>query len=175
MRKIYYAAHTYMILGLVSGLFYREFTKAEHFTGDSQLGLLHTHLLALGMLFFLIVLALEKLFSLTANRRLFSWFFWSYNAGLAVTVAMMVVHGTQTVLGKETSAAISGVAGLGHILLTVGLILLFVNLGKRIPAGVASAVPPGISPAGSAASGSPAAPVSPTTVSAQEAAAGGAA
>ena len=46
---------------------------------------MHTHLLALGMLFFLIVLALEKLFTLTANRRLFAGFFWVYNAGLAVT------------------------------------------------------------------------------------------
>jgi hypothetical protein len=134
VKKIYYAAHTYMILGLVSGLFYREFTRAKHFTGDSQLGLLHTHLLALGMLFFLIVLALEKLFALTANRRLFTWFFWTYNAGLAVTVGMMVVHGTQTVLGLQTNDAVSGIAGLGHILLTVGLILLFVNLGRRLSA-----------------------------------------
>lgn len=133
MKKIYYAAHTYMILGLVSGLAYREFTKVKHFTGDTQLGLLHTHLLALGMLFFLIVLALEKLFTLTANKKLFSWFFWVYNTGLAVTVVTMAIHGTQTVLGDETSEALSGIAGLGHILLTVGLVLLFVNLGKRIP------------------------------------------
>jgi hypothetical protein len=142
VKKIYYAAHTYMILGLVSGLFYREFTKAKHFTGDSQLGLLHTHLLALGMLFFLIVLALEKLFALTANRRLFTWFFWTYNSGLAVTVGMMVVHGTQTVLGQETSDAVSGIAGLGHILLTVGLILLFVNLGRRLSASGATGPTP---------------------------------
>ncbi len=47
LRKLYYAAHTYMILGLVSGLAYREITKINHFTGDTQLGLLHTHLLAL--------------------------------------------------------------------------------------------------------------------------------
>lgn len=56
-----------------------------------------------------------------------------YNGGLALTVAMLVVHGTQTVLGVETSPAISGIAGLGHIVLTVGLILFFINLGKRIP------------------------------------------
>jgi hypothetical protein len=133
VKKVYYAAHTYMILGLVSGLAYREITKAKHFTGDSQLGLLHTHLLALGMLFFLIVLALEKLFTLSANRRLFNWFFWVYNAGLALTVVMMTVHGAQTVYGRETSDAVSGIAGLGHVVLTVGLVLFFVNLGKRMP------------------------------------------
>ncbi|GAA4605052.1 DUF2871 domain-containing protein [Actinoallomurus liliacearum] len=133
MRKIYNAAHVYMIIGLVSGFYYREITKAEHFTGDTQLGLVHTHVLALGMLFFLIVLMLEKQFALSAVR-LFDWSFWVYNAGLAVTVAMMTLHGTLTVLGHESGDAIALVAGAGHILLTVGLILFFITLGKRIPA-----------------------------------------
>ena len=122
-----------MIVGVLSGLAYREFTKIKHFTGQTQLGLVHTHLLALGMLFFLIVLALEKLFTLTANAKLFAWFFWTYNIGLIITAGMLTVHGSMTVLGKESTEAVAGIAGLGHILLTVGLILLFINLGKRIP------------------------------------------
>ncbi|WP_327085604.1 DUF2871 domain-containing protein [Nonomuraea sp. NBC_01738] len=133
VKKLFYAAHIYMIVGVISGLYYREITKLNDFTGDTQLGVVHTHLLALGMLFFLIVLGLEKLFDLSAGGKLFTWFFWVYNGGLALTVAMLVVHGTQTVLGVETSPAISGIAGLGHIVLTVGLILFFINLGKRIP------------------------------------------
>ncbi|MCR6489512.1 DUF2871 domain-containing protein [Amycolatopsis sp. OK19-0408] len=133
MRMILNTAHVYMILGVVSGLYYRELTKANDFTGDTQLSTVHTHLLALGMLFFLIVLALEKLFALTTHR-LFRWFYWIYNAGLAVTVGMMILHGTLTVLGRDSGAAIAGIAGLGHILLTAGLILLFVTLTKLIPA-----------------------------------------
>ncbi|MFI9561212.1 DUF2871 domain-containing protein [Nonomuraea endophytica] len=133
MRKIFHTAHIYMIIGVISGLYYRELTKLNDFTGDTQLGVVHTHLLALGMLFFLIVLVLEKLFTLTASK-LFGWFFWIYNAGLALTVVMMTIRGTLTVLGVEGGAAISGIAGLGHIILTVGLILLFTTLGKRIPA-----------------------------------------
>ncbi|MGW1893944.1 DUF2871 domain-containing protein [Streptomyces sp. NPDC002004] len=133
MRKILNTAHIYMIVGLVSGLYYRELTKTKGFTGDTQLAVVHTHVLALGMLFFLIVLALEKLFTLT-SQRLFGWFFWTYNAGLAVTVGMMTLHGTLTVLGRSSSEAISGIAGLGHVLLTVGLVLLFITLGKCIPA-----------------------------------------
>ncbi|MEU5532047.1 DUF2871 domain-containing protein [Streptomyces sp. NPDC020362] len=133
MRKILNTAHIYMIIGLVSGLYYRELTKAKDFDGTTQLAVVHTHVLALGMLFFLIVLVLEKQFTLTAHR-LFTWFFWIYNAGLAVTVAMMTLHGTLTVLGHSTGAAIAGVAGLGHVLLTVGLVLLFVTLGKCLPA-----------------------------------------
>lgn len=132
MRKILIAAEIYMILGVIGGLYYREITKANDFTGDTQLGVVHTHLLALGMLFFLIVLALEKLFDLTSHR-LFGWFFWVYNIGLAITVGMLTVHGTLTVLGRSSSEAIAGIAGLGHILLTVGLVLLFITLGKRIP------------------------------------------
>ncbi|WP_052390073.1 DUF2871 domain-containing protein [Streptomyces sp. NRRL B-24484] len=143
MRRILNTAHIYMILGVVGGLYYRELTKAEDFTGDSQLGVVHTHLLALGMLFFLIVLVLEKQFGLTGSR-LFPWFYWIYNAGLALTVGMMTVHGTLTVLGRGSGAAIAGIAGLGHILLTAGLVLLFVCLGKRLPAGSGSA--PGSAP-----------------------------
>ncbi|MEV0201893.1 DUF2871 domain-containing protein [Nonomuraea sp. NPDC050691] len=138
MRKILNAAHVYMILGVVSGLYYREITKLTGFTGETQLGVVHTHLLVLGMLFFLVVLALEKLFALTSSR-LFGWFFWIYNSGLAVTVAMMTLHGTLTVLGHPDSTAIALIAGLGHILLTVGLVLLFVTLGKLIPAKAAPA------------------------------------
>ncbi|MFE5213487.1 MULTISPECIES: DUF2871 family protein [unclassified Streptomyces] len=77
MRKILDTAHIYMIVGLVSGLYYRNITKAEDFTGDTQLAVVHTHVLALGMMFFLIVLALEKLFALTALP-LVRWFFWTY-------------------------------------------------------------------------------------------------
>ncbi|MEV4108999.1 DUF2871 domain-containing protein [Nonomuraea sp. NPDC049695] len=133
MRKILNFAHAYMILGVVSGFYYREITKLNGFTGDTQLSVVHTHLLALGMLFLLLVLALEKLFALTSSR-LFGWFFWIYNAGLALTVAMMTLHGTLTVLGHDSNEAIALAAGLGHILLTVGLVLLFITLGKRIPA-----------------------------------------
>ncbi|MGY0021251.1 DUF2871 domain-containing protein [Streptomyces sp. cg35] len=134
MRKSYYAAHVYMIVGVVSGLFYREFTKAEDFHGDTQLALMHTHLLALGMLVFLIVLGLDKVFQLSGTR-LFTAFFWFYNAGLAISTAMMGVHGILTVLGRDEdhiAEAVPLTAGLGHILLAVGLVLLFVLLGQRV-------------------------------------------
>lgn len=134
MRKSYHAAHIYMIVGVVSGLFHREFTKAEDFHGETQLALMHTHLLALGMLVFLIVLVLDKVFQLSGTR-LFTGFFWFYNAGLAISTTMMGVHGILTVLGHDEEHIPEPVpltAGLGHILLTVGLILLFVLLGKRV-------------------------------------------
>ncbi|MFJ2504030.1 DUF2871 domain-containing protein [Microbacterium sp. NPDC087592] len=133
MRRLFYAAFAYMIVGVASGLFYREFTKINDFPegGATQLGLVHTHLLVLGFVVLLIVLLLEKAFALSESR-LFGWFFWLYNAGVVLTSAMMVWHGSLTVLGQESSAMIAGIAGLGHILLSAGMVLLFLALRKRL-------------------------------------------
>jgi len=90
----------------------------------------------LGLIVLLLVLLLEKVFRLSQSP-LFSWFFWVYNAGLIVTVAMMVVHGSLTVLGQDSGTcmtAIAGIAGMGHILLSIALVLLFLALGSRITA-----------------------------------------
>ena len=124
-----------MIIGVLSGLFYREFTKANDFpSGEfTQLGLVHTHLLTLGFIVLLIVLALDKVFGLSGSK-LFSWFFWLYNVGVILTAGMMVWHGSLTVLGEESNAMIAGIAGLGHIALSVSLVLFFLVLRKKVVA-----------------------------------------
>ena len=134
MKALYRAAIFYLALGLISGVFYREFTRANNFPeGEfTQLGVTHTHLLALGFMMFLIFLALEKVFTFSRNKKLFNIFFWLYNAGLLTTVSMLILHGSLTVLGKESGAAISGIAGLGHIMLTIALIIFIVLLGRAI-------------------------------------------
>lgn len=133
MRRLFTAAFAYMLVGVASGLFYREFTKLNDFPegGATQLGLVHTHLLVLGFIVLLIVLLLEKAFALSESR-LFGWFFWLYNAGLVLTSAMMIWHGSLTVLGQESSGMIAGIAGIGHILLSAGMILLFLALRTRL-------------------------------------------
>ncbi len=131
MEKLYKTSRNYLILGLALGVFYREFTKFNEYTGPTQLAVLHTHTLMLGMFFFLILLVLEKLFRISTAAR-FKLFYRFYNTGLGLTLLMMLIHGILTVLGKESGAAISGIAGLGHILLTVGLLLFFVSLHERI-------------------------------------------
>ncbi len=133
MKSSFIASVVYLVLGVGSGLFYREFTKAHDFAdgANTQLGLVHTHLLVLGFVVFLLVLILDRLFGI-ARGPLFQWFFWTYNAGLVLTAAMLAVHGSLTVLGEQSTAAIAGIAGLGHILLTVGLILFMTALGRRI-------------------------------------------
>lgn len=45
MRKLFTAASVYLGLGLFSGVFYREFTRAMDFGDKTQLNTLHTHFL----------------------------------------------------------------------------------------------------------------------------------
>lgn len=77
MSRLFYASFAYMIAGVLSGLFYREFTKLNDFPAGqfTQLGLAYTHLLTLGFIVLLIVLVLEKTFTLSQSR-LCGWFFW---------------------------------------------------------------------------------------------------
>lgn len=133
MRKLYVAAAFYLLVGVASGLFYRELTKLTGWPEGqpTQLGVAHTHLLTLGFIVLLIVLVLEKVFAIS-HSRLFPWFFWIYNAGVILTSGMLVLHGSLTVLGMESSKAIAGIAGTGHILVTAGLILLMLALRKPV-------------------------------------------
>lgn len=136
MTSLYRAAIAYLVLGLGAGLFYREFTKINDFPEGqfTQLGVTHTHLLTLGFIMFLIFLALEKVFEISRNQKLFTSFFWLYNLGVILTTAMMVWHGILTVKGEESTAMISGIAGLGHIFTTIALALFVAALGRAIKA-----------------------------------------
>ena len=135
MKRLLTTSLVYMILGLLSGVFYREYTKFTDNLGEpTQLATLHTHLLVLGMVMFLVVLALDAVLHLS-GRRSFTVFYWTYNIGLVLTVIMQAVRGVLTLDGQdpaETTAAIPGIAGLGHIILTIGLVSLFVALFKAV-------------------------------------------
>ena len=133
-RLSFWAASVYLALGLLSGLFTREFTRGGEFESFSstQLGTTHTHMLVLGFIMMLIVLLLDRTLGLTS--KLFVWFFWIYNLGVMVTWGAMMTRGISTVQGGDLGAALSGIAGLGHILLSIALVMLMVLVGKRITA-----------------------------------------
>jgi len=134
VKKTLNAAFIYMIAGVASGLFYREFTKLNGFPEGkfTQLGLVHTHLLTLGFIVLLIALVIEKVFTISRSPKLFAWFFWLYNAGVILTSGMLIWHGSLTVLGQESSTMIAGIAGLGHMLLTAGMVVFFVALRRAV-------------------------------------------
>ena len=132
MRRLLYSFLIYMIIGLFSGFYYRELTKAHHFTGDTQLSLVHTHTLILGMFMFLLLLPLEKVFKLSSYY-LFNWFFIVYHLGVIVTIGMMTYKGTLQVIGaKYSPEALAGFAGIGHTGMLAGLLLLFFLLRQAI-------------------------------------------
>ena len=135
MKKLVNTAFTYTVVALVCGVINREFTKMVGFTGQTNLSLLHTHLFTLGMLFFLVVLALEAIFKVS-EQKMFKWFFIIYNIGLVLSAMMMAVRGFLQVQGTELSkalhASISGISGIGHIGLGVGLALFFIVLKRSV-------------------------------------------
>ena len=134
MKRYANTALLYAIPAMVGGVFYREFTKFNSFTAKTTLSVVHTHYFLMGMVFFLLLLMLEKAFSFTGAKtgRVLAL----YHVGLNLTAVMLVVRGVFQVLGTSLSAgmnaAISGIAGIGHILLGVSLILMLLQIKRSV-------------------------------------------
>ena len=115
LKKLAICATTWLVIGLLGGVFSREFTKAHDVTAWTQLKVVHTHSLALGFMLTLIVLLVERAFALSHHRGAFAFL------------------GIQP--WPDVSPATSGIAGLGHIGLSVGLVGLMVALFTSLPTG----------------------------------------
>ena len=135
MKRYINSALLYAVLAMVGGVFYREFTKFNGFTGKTALSVVHTHYFLLGMVFFLLLLVLEKNLPFTGAKT--GRVMIVYHAGLNLTAVMLVVRGVTQVLALTLSsgmdAAISGMAGIGHILLGVSLVLLLLQIRRSVP------------------------------------------
>lgn len=138
MKKYLNTAFMYAIFAMVAGVFFREFTKILGYTGLTTLSVIHTHYFAMGMLFFLVIALVEKNISFS-EQKLEKPFFILYTIGLNMTAAMLVLRGVlqvlQTPLTKGMDAAISGIAGLGHIILGTGIVLFFLAAKRQLAAG----------------------------------------
>lgn len=136
MKRYMNCALLYSVLAMAGGVFYREFTKLNAFTGKTTLSVVHTHYFLLGMVVFLLLLLLEKNFSFTGSGT--GKVLTVYHAGLNLTALMFVVRGVTQVLGSPLTsgmdAAISGMAGIGHILLGISLVLLLLQIRRSLPA-----------------------------------------
>ena len=135
MKKYLNISLIYAILAMAGGVFYREFTKFNEFTEATILGKVHTHFFLLGMVVFWIT----ALFAAQKNLeeiKTFKVFMWIYNIGVPLTGGMMVVRGIPQVLvvslADGFSAAISGIAGIGHILTGIGIVLLILSFKKTV-------------------------------------------
>lgn len=124
-------AFTYAIVAMIFGVFYREFTKFNGFDGVTSLSFMHTHLFMLGMVMFMLVSLCISSFKINEHKK-FKSFMITYNIGVPLTTFMMLVRGLIQVLDINLStgmdAAISGIAGVGHIFTGVGIIFLFLSI-----------------------------------------------
>lgn len=136
MKRYMNLSLVYAVLAMVGGVFYREFTKFNGFTGKTTLGVVHPHYFLLGMVFFLLLLLLEKNFGFTGPKT--GRVLIAYQVGLNLTTVMFVVRGVTQVLGTSLSsgmtAAISGMAGIGHIILGISLVVLLVQIRRSVAA-----------------------------------------
>jgi len=135
MKKYLNISFIYAVAAMAGGVFYREFTKFKGYTGVTALGKVHTHLFLLGMTVFALVALFAQNNDLQSFKT-FRVFMWVYNIGVALMSVMLLIRGTLQVIGDPISSAvnasISGVAGIGHIMTGVGIILLLLTL-KKLP------------------------------------------
>lgn len=109
-------ALVYGIAAMVFGVFYREFTKFSHFSGKTNLSVMHTHYFMLGMFFFLVLMVIEKV--LAFSDKGVGKAVVVYQVGLNITGIGFLVRGLTQVWGTELSrgmdASISGTAGIAQ-------------------------------------------------------------
>lgn len=84
------------------------------------------------MIFFLLLLLLEKNFAFTNQKT--KPLLIIYHIGLNLTTVMFVIRGItqilQIALSSGVDASISGMAGIGHILLGVSIVLLLLQVKR---------------------------------------------
>lgn len=131
MKKMIHISIIYLIFGLVTGLFYHEAAYYTSFEGVSTLRLVHGHALILGTLFSLVLPLFMKVFSIE-NQKYFHSFLYTYHTGLVITLGFMSIRGIVQLFSlpitKFWDHMIGGLAGIGHIILTIGMFFLFRTL-----------------------------------------------
>ena len=130
MQKYFKLSTFYLIIGLIMGVFYREFTKFNNFTEVTVLKGVHTHALVLGFLFFILVLLLDKSFNISSIRNFKKWLI-SYNIGLIYLLSALTYRGIIQVQNLEMPG-LNHIAGLGHAILGISLIWFCIIVNKSL-------------------------------------------
>lgn len=134
MKKVMNTSIIYFIFAMISGVFYREFTKFYDYNAPTALGVVHTHLMILGVGLFLFIGLLFFHIPLEKNK-LYQRFFVLYNFSFPLMISMLIIRGIVQVQGlalkKGIDAAISGMAGLSHIGVAIALGMLLLAIKKE--------------------------------------------
>lgn len=141
MKKLFNSAFIYLLAALASGVLWREITKIMEIQEPTALGTVHTHLFALGFMMFMLFILLEKNFHVSEAPK-FKVFYILYHIGVILTAVFMSIRGITSILvingtmemSNGLDASISGMSGLGHIILTIALIIyMFMLKNKAVP------------------------------------------
>ncbi|AYE33550.1 DUF2871 domain-containing protein [Clostridium septicum] len=130
MKKYLNLSTFYLILGLAFGVFYREFTKMNSFEGVTVLDGIHSHILILGFIFFLVILLLEKSFKISSVKSFNKWLIF-YNVSFIYMIISLTIRGIMQVNGSDF-AGLSHIAGLSHVMLGGALIWFIVIANKAL-------------------------------------------
>ena len=133
LKRYFNASIVYASLALAGGVFFREFTKYTMYTGETNLAFIHTHYFMLGMFFFLALALLERAFAFSEQKASRRWVT-VYHVGLNITTVCLFLRGlaqaTQAELSPALNGALSGVSGIGHILLGSSIIALLILIRR---------------------------------------------
>lgn len=133
-KKYFKTSFIYLFFGLFLGAFYREYTKIIGFTGLTSLRVAHTHTLVLGFILFLVLCIFAKSFDIKEDKKE-KRFFNTYNFSLILVIGTLIARGFYQIYGIDNnaiSAAISGVAGIGHIGISFAFYFLYTYLKSYI-------------------------------------------
>ena len=138
MQKYFKISSFYLLFGLVMGIFSREFTKLNNFSGYTVLKSVHTSITLTSLfsmstllfLFFIIVLLLEKNFTISNNKSFNKWIV-LYNLGLLYLIITLSIRGILQVIGSDF-VGLSHIAGLGHAILGVSLVWFLAIVNKEL-------------------------------------------
>ena len=131
-------AFTNLIMGLLAGVFYREFSKFYLYYEPTHLGKIHGHVITLGFIGMLLLYLLTGNMSNEQLQKLKRPIY-VMESGLVFTVVNMFVLGVHEIVSLIVEALdmnrntiniseLNGMSGLGHILLSVGLIWTLVKV-----------------------------------------------
>ena len=125
-EDIFEFAISYLFMGIFAGAIYRELGKI--YPLDNLMGLVHTHLIVLGF----ILLSLVYLFirNLSVDMKNLKKTMLLYNFGLYFTCSSLFLHGLVNPynLASFIKIILIVISGIGHILLTISLVILFVKI-----------------------------------------------
>lgn len=122
----------FLVMGLSAGVFYREFTKFNDFYQSTPLSLMHVHAVAVGFISLLLLYSFVRNITVEELNKNFKKPIFHWVGGLYFTIVTMGVRGISDVVGEGylpfSDAAFSGIAGIGHIILGIGLVWTVLKL-----------------------------------------------